>query len=99
MGSQACKTFKSMTKLNKSVSSILQAMNSFNYCRTIISLIQHNSKVGLLLFIHCLLLVPLAVGSYDEFLVYSVVLSILSSLAIFLLNASCNINLIQSVFK
>ena len=48
----------------------------------------------LLLFIHCLLLVPLAVGFYVEFLVQNMVLGMLSSLAIVLLNASYNIDMI-----
>ena len=33
MGSQTCNIFKSMIKLNKSILSILQEMNSYKYCR------------------------------------------------------------------
>ena len=42
---------------------------TFSTAELIIFLILYISKVGLLLFIHCLLLVPLALGSYVEFLV------------------------------
>ena len=34
MGSQTCNTFKGMIKLNKSILSILQEVNSYKYCRT-----------------------------------------------------------------
>ena len=34
MGSQTCNTFKSMIKLNESILSIFQVMNSYIYCRT-----------------------------------------------------------------
>ena len=70
-----------------------------NTAELMVDLIQHNSKVGLLLFIHCLLLVPLGVGSRIEFLVQCVVLGILSCLAMVLLNTSCNNDMILSVPK
>ena len=69
MGSQACITFKSITKLNKSILSILQVTKSYISAELIFYSIQHNSKVGLLLLIHCLLFVLSALGSYVEFLV------------------------------
>ena len=50
--------------------------------------------MGLLLIIHCLFLVSLAVGSYVKFLVLCVVLGIISIVALALLNASCNIDMI-----
>ena len=68
MGNQTCNTFKSMVKLNESILSILQVMNSYIYCRTNYLFDSAQLKGGTVV-VYSLLLVPLAVGSYVEFLV------------------------------
>ena len=80
-----------MIKLNKSILQILQVMK---YCRTNNLFDSAQLKCGTVVVYSLFVVGPIGCGSYVEILVLCVVLGILSILAIVLLNASCNINMI-----